>query len=153
MRPKQYRRFSILWVAYLVVYITNRHKSGRASNDWFSYDDDIVKHVKFVNKNNRNVLTDFMKSAAILFYVNYTAVPVHSNNLCEHNENDETQEDVDADADSSSSSSTVSLSSSKQGQNKSTNETAQVASIYMHTQNDSSNDPALAKSRYCDWVL
>jgi hypothetical protein len=70
-----------------------------------------------------------MKSAAILFYVNYTAVPVHSNNLREHNKNDETQEEVDADADSSSSSSTVSSSSSKQGQNKSTNETAQVASI------------------------
>jgi hypothetical protein len=96
----------------------NRNKSGhyiaicehRASNDWYSYDDDIVKCVKFVNKNNQNVLTEFIKSAVILFYVNYTAVPVHSNNLCEHNENDETQEDVDADADSSSSSSTVSLS-------------------------------------------
>jgi ubiquitin C-terminal hydrolase len=38
----------------------NRNKSGhyiaicehRASNDWFSYDDDIVKRVKFMNKNN-----------------------------------------------------------------------------------------------------
>ena len=40
---------------------------------------------------NGKVLIDFMKSAAILFYVNYTAVPVHSNNLREHNENDETQ--------------------------------------------------------------
>ena len=105
------------------------------SNDWFSYDDHDVHRVKFANTRNENVLTDFMKSAAILFYVNYTAVPVHSNNLCEHNENDETQEDVDADEDASSSSSTVSSSSSKQGQNKSTNETAQVASIYMHTQN------------------
>jgi hypothetical protein len=91
-----------------------------------------------------------MKSAAILFYVNYTAVPVHSNNLCEHNENDETKDDVDADEDSSSSSSTVFSSSSKQGQNKSTDETAQVASIYMHTQNDSSNDSALPKLQYCD---
>ncbi len=103
----------------------NRNKSGhyiaicehRASNDWFSYDDDRVKYVKFVNKNNQKVLTKFMKSAAILFYVNYTAVPVHSNNLCEHNENDETQDYVDTDEDSSSSSSTVSSSSSKQGQN------------------------------------
>jgi hypothetical protein len=87
-----------------------------------------------------------MKSAAIPFYINYTAVPVHSNNLCEHNENDETQEDIDTDADSSSIPSTVSLSSSKQGQNKSIDETAQVASIYMHTQNDSSNNPASPKS-------
>ncbi len=101
-------------------YRNNFHSSRKsaicehqASNDWFSYDDDIVKRVKFVNKNNPNVLTKFMKSAAILFYVNYTAVPVHSNNLCEHNENDETQENVDADADSSSSSSTVSSSSPK----------------------------------------
>jgi hypothetical protein len=94
-----------------------------------------------------------MKSADILFYVNYTAVPVHSNKLCEHNENDETQEDVDADADSSSSSSTVSLSSSKQGQNKSTDETAQVVSIYMHTQNDFLKDLASANSRYCDWAM
>ena len=47
--------------------------------------------MKFVNTRNGNVLTDFMKSAAILFYVNYTAVPVHSNNLCKHNGNNETQ--------------------------------------------------------------
>jgi hypothetical protein len=86
-----------------------------------------------------------MKSAAILFYVNYTAVPVHSNNLCEHNENDETQSYVDADEDASSSSSTVSSSSLKQGQNKTTDETAQSASIYMQTQNDSSNDPVPPK--------
>jgi hypothetical protein len=131
----------------------NRGKSGhyiaicehRDSNDWFSYDDDIVLREQFVNKKNGKVLTKFMKSAAILFYVNYTAVPVRSNNLHEHNENDETQEDVEADADSSSSSSTVSSSSSKQGQNKSTNETAQVASIYMHTQNDFSKDLATEK--------
>ncbi len=142
----------------------NINKSGhyiaicelRASNDWFSYDDDIVKHVKFVNKNNQKVLTEFMKSAAILFCVNYTAGPVHSNNLHEHNdnENDETQEDVDADADSSSSSSTVSSSSSKQGQNKSTtNETAQAASIDMQTENDSSNNPAPPKLRWRDWAM
>jgi hypothetical protein len=73
---------------------------------------------------NGKVLIDFMKSAAILFYVNYTAVPVHSNNLRERNENDETQSLVAADNDASSSPSTVSSSSSKQGQNKSTNETA-----------------------------
>ncbi len=48
------------------------------------------------------MLTDFMKSAAILFYVNYTAVLVHSNNLCDHKENDETQANVDADKDASS---------------------------------------------------
>jgi hypothetical protein len=138
----------------------NRNKSGhyiaicehRASNDWFSYDDDIVKCVKFVNKKNGKVLTEFMKSAAILFYVNYTAVPVHSNNFHEHNENDETQEDVGTDADSSSSSSTISSSSSKQGQNKFTNETAQAASIDMQTQNDSSNDLAPPKLRWCDWA-
>jgi ubiquitin C-terminal hydrolase len=131
----------------------NRGKSGhyiaicehRGSNDWFSYDDADVRCVQFVNKRNGKVLTEFMKTAAILFYVNYTAVPVHSNNLREHNKNDETQGDIDADEDASSSSSTVSSSSSKQGQNKSTNETAQAASIYMHTQNDSSNDPAPPK--------
>ncbi len=97
---------------------SNKGKSGhyiaicenRASNDWFSYDDDIVQHAKFVTKNKQKVLADFMRSAAILFY--------------EHNENDETQEDFHADEDASSSSSTVSSSSSKQGQNKSTNETA-----------------------------
>ncbi len=94
-----------------------------------------------------------MKSAAILFYVNDTAVPVRSNNLHEHNENDEIQEDVEADADSSSSSSTVSSSSSKQGQNKSIDETAQVASIYMHTQNDFLKDLASEKLRYCDWAM
>jgi hypothetical protein len=60
---------------------------------------------------------------------------------------------VDADKDSSSSSSTVSSSSSKQGQNKSTDESAQAASIYMHTQNDSSNDPASPKSKYCDCAM
>jgi hypothetical protein len=106
-----------------------------------------------VNKKNGKVLTKFMKSAAILFYVNYTTVPVRSNNLHEHNENDETQEDVEADADSSSSSSTVSSSSSKRGQNKSTKETAQVASIYMHTQNDFSKDFASEKLQYCDWAM
>jgi hypothetical protein len=86
----------------------------------------------------QKVLTEFMKSAAILFY--------------EHNENDETQEDVDADADSSSSSSTVSSSSSKQRQNKSTNQTAQAASIDMQTENNSSNNPAPPKSQWCDWA-
>jgi hypothetical protein len=101
-----------------------------------------------VNKKNGKVLTKFMKSAAILFYVNYTAVPLRSNN-----ENDETQEDVDADADSSSSSSTVSSSPSKRGQNKSTDETAQVASIYMYTQNDFSKDFASEKMQYCDWAM
>jgi hypothetical protein len=118
---------------------SNRGKSGhyiaicehRASNGWISYDDDIVQHAKFVTKNKRKVLADFMRSAAILFY--------------KHNDNDETQEDVHADEDASSSSSTVSSSSSKQGQNKSTNETAQVASIYMHTQNDFSKDLASEK--------
>jgi hypothetical protein len=132
----------------------NRGKSGhyiairehQDSNSWFSYDDDDVCLVQFVNKKNQKVLTELMKSAAILFYVNYTAVPVHSNNLCEHNENDETQSYVDADKYASSSPSTVSSSSSKQGQNKSTNETAQTAAIYMQTQNDSSNDPAPPKS-------
>jgi hypothetical protein len=68
-----------------------------------------------------------MRSAAILFY------------------NDETQEDVHADKDASSSSSTVSSSSSKQGQNKSTNETAQIVSTNMHTQNDFSKDLASEK--------
>ena len=63
---------------------------------WFSYDDVIVTRAQFVNKNNQKVLTEFMKSAAILFYVNYTAVPVHSNNILEHNENDETQSLVNA---------------------------------------------------------
>ncbi len=94
-----------------------------------------------------------MKSAAILFYVNNTAVPVNSNNLCDHKENDETQANVDADKDASSSSSTVSSSSSKQGQNKSTNETAQAVSIYMQTQNDSSNNPAPPKLQWCDWAM
>jgi hypothetical protein len=138
----------------------NRGKSGhyiacehQDSNSWFSYDDQDVYRVKFVNTRNGKVLTEFMKSAAILFYVNYTAVPVHSNNLCKHNENDETQSFVDADDDASSSSSTVSSSSSKQQQNKSTNETVQAASIYMQTQNDSSNNPAPPKSRYCDWAM
>jgi hypothetical protein len=109
--------------------------------------------VQFVNKKNGNVLKEFMKSAAILFYVNYTAVSVHSNNLCEHNENDETQSLVDADDYASSSSSTISSSSSKQRQNKSTDETSQAASIYMQTQNDFSNDPAPLKSRWCDWAI
>jgi hypothetical protein len=80
-----------------------------------------------------------MRSAAILFY--------------EHNENDETQEDVHADKDASFSSSTVSSSSSKQGQNKSTNETAQAASIDMQKENDSSNDPAPPKLQWCDWAM
>ncbi len=105
----------------------------RDSNSWFSYDDDDVRRVQFVNTRNENLLTEFIKSAAILFYVNYTAVPVHSNNLREHNENGETQSLVDADKDASSSSLTVASSSSKQKQNKSTNETAQAASIYMQT--------------------
>jgi hypothetical protein len=125
----------------------NRNKSGhyiaicehRDSNNWFSYDDDIVTCAQFVSKNSQKVLTKFMKSAAILFY--------------EHNENDETQEDIAADADSSSSSSTVSSSSSKQGQNKSTNQTAQAASIVMQTENDSSNDLAPPKSQWCDWAM
>ena len=37
------------------------------SNNWFSYDDERVSRVRFVNRNNGNVLTDFLKSAAILF--------------------------------------------------------------------------------------
>ncbi len=139
----------------------NKGKSGhyiascehRDSNSWFSYDDDDVRRVKFVNTRNGNVLTDFMKSAAILFYVNYTAVPVHSNNLCEHIGNNEPQSLGDTDDDVSSSSSTVSSSSSKQQQDKSTDETAQAASICMQTQNDSSNDPAPPKSRWCDWAM
>ena len=94
-----------------------------------------------------------MKSAAIVFYFNYTAVPVHSNNLREHNGNNETQSLVDADDDVSSSSSTVSSLSLKQWQNKSTNETAQAVSICMQTQNDSSNDPAPPKSQWCDWAM
>ncbi len=132
----------------------NRGKSGhyiaicehRDSNSWFSFNDHDVHCVKFANQRNGNVLTDYMKSAAILFSVNYTAVPVHSNNLREHNGNNETQSLVDADNDVSSSSSTFSSSSSKQRQNKSTNETAQTVSICMQTQNDSSNDPAPPKS-------
>ena len=44
------------------------------SNKWFSYDDGHVCCVRFVNKKNGNVLPDFLKSAAILVYVNYTAV-------------------------------------------------------------------------------
>jgi hypothetical protein len=84
-----------------------------------------------VNQKSGNVLKKFMKSAAILFYVNYTAVPVHSNNLCTHDGNNETQSLVDTDDDVSFSSSTVSSLSSKQRQNKSTYETAQAASICM----------------------
>ncbi len=86
---------------------------------------------QFVNQKSGNVLKKFMKSAAILFYVNYTAVPVHSNNLCTHDGNNETQSLVDTDDDVSFSSSTVSSLSSKQRQNKSTYETAQAASICM----------------------
>jgi hypothetical protein len=79
--------------------MVNRGKSGhyiaicehQDSNSWFLYDDDDARRVQFVNKKNGKVLTEFMKSAAILFDVNYTAVTVHSNNLPEHNENDETQ--------------------------------------------------------------
>jgi hypothetical protein len=112
---------------------------NRDSNYRFLYDDDNVQRVQFVNKKNGKVLTTFMKSASILFYVDFTADPVRSNNLHEHNENDETQEDVEADA--------------KQGQNKSTNETAQAASIDIQTQNDSSNDPGPPKSRCCDWAM
>ena len=119
----------------------------------FSYDNQDVHRVKCVNQKNGKVLTEFMKSAAILFYVNYTAVPVHSNNLCEHNGNNETQSLVDAENDSSFSSSTVSSSSSKQQQNKSTDEAAQAASICMQTQNDSSNDPAPPKLQWCDWAM
>ena len=85
------------------------------------------------------MLRKFMKSASILFYVNYTADPVRSNNLHEHNENDETQEDVEADA--------------KQGQNKSTNETAHAASIAIQTQNNFSNDVASENLRFCDWAM
>ena len=88
---------------------------------------------------NGKVLTTFMKSASILFYVNYTADPVRSNNLHEHNENDETQEDVEADA--------------KQGQNKSTNETAHAASIAIQTQNNFSNKVASENLRFCDWAM
>jgi ubiquitin C-terminal hydrolase len=132
----------------------NRGKSGhyiaifehQDSNSWFSYDDENVYRVRFVNRRNGNMLTDFMKSAAVLFYVNYTAVPVHSSNLCTHNGNNETQSLVDTDNDVSSSSSTVSSSSSNQRQNKSTDETAQAASICMQKQNDSSNNPAPPKS-------
>ena len=110
----------------------NKGKSGHyiaicESQDphyWFLYDDDNVRREQFVNKKNGKVLTKFMKSASILFYVDFTADPVRSNNLHEHNENDETQEDVEAHA--------------KQGQNKSTNETVQAASINIQTQNDSS---------------
>jgi hypothetical protein len=140
----------------------NRVKSGhymvfcehQDSNSWFSYDDDDDVHrVNFVNQKNGNVLKKFMKSAAILFYVNYTAVPVHSNNLREHNGNNKTQSLVDADNDASSSPSTVSSSSSKQQQNKSTDETAQAVSICMQTQNDSSNDPAPPKLRWCNWAM
>ena len=119
----------------------NRGKSGhyiaicdsRDPNYWFLYDDDNVQRVQFVNRRNGKVLTKFMKSASILFYVDFTADPVRSNNLHEHNENDETQEDVEAHA--------------KQGENKSTNETAQAVSIAIQTQNDSSNDPKPPKSR------
>ncbi len=82
-----------------VHHMVNRGKSGhyiaicehQDSNSWFLYDDDDARRVQFVNKKNGKVLTEFMKSAAILFDVNYTAVTVHSNNLPEHNENDETQ--------------------------------------------------------------
>jgi hypothetical protein len=47
----------------------------------------------------------FLESATILFYVNDTAVPVHSNNLRAHNGNIETQCIVDIQDDSLSSSS------------------------------------------------
>ncbi len=86
----------------------------QGSNSWFSYDDENVYRVRFVNRKNGNVLTHFLKSAAILFYVNYTAVPVHSNDLCTHNGNNETQSLFDTDDDVSSSSSTVFSLSSKQ---------------------------------------
>ena len=46
-----------------------------------------------------------------------------------------------------------SSSSSKQRQHKSTNETAQAASICMQTHNDSSNNPVPPKSRWCDWAM
>ena len=78
---------------------------------------------------------------------------LHSNDLCTHNGNNETQNLVDTDDDVSSSSSTVSSSSSKQRQNKSTNKTAHAASICMQTQNDSSNDRAPPVSKWCDWAM
>ena len=114
----------------------NRGKSGHYTaickspdpDNWILYDDDTVRREQFVTKGkNGKVLRKFMKSASILFYNDFTADPVRSNNLHEHNENDETQEDVEAHA--------------KQGENKSTNETAQAVSIAIQTQNDSSNDP------------
>ena len=126
----------------------NRGKSGHYTaickspdpDNWILYDDDTVRREQFVTKGkNGKVKRKFMKSASILFYNDFTADPVRSNNLHEHNENDETQEDVEADA--------------KQGQNKSTNETAQAASIDIQTQNDSSNDPGPPKSRCCDWAM
>ncbi len=99
----------------------NRGKSGhyiavcqhQDSNGWFTYDDEHVYHKRFLNKKNGNVLTQFLKSAAILFYVNYTAVPVHSNNLRTHNGNIETQSLVDIGDEVSLSSSTVSSPSSE----------------------------------------
>ena len=123
------------------------------SNNWFSYYDERVYHVRLVNRINGNVLTDFLKSAAILFYVNYTAVLVHSNDLCTRNGNNETQSLVDTDNDVFSSPWTVSSSSSKQRQSKSTNETAQTASICMQTQHDSSNNPVPPKLKWCDWAM
>jgi hypothetical protein len=66
-----------------------------------------------LNKKNGNVLTQFLKSVAILFYVNFIAVPVHSNDLRTHNGNIENQSLVDIGDEVSSSSSTVSSLSSE----------------------------------------
>ncbi len=61
-------------------------KKSPALKNWYKYDDDIIKLVKFVKQNSNSMLMDFQKTAYILFYVNVKYVSVCHNNLCNDNE-------------------------------------------------------------------
>ncbi len=72
------------------------------SGIWFNYNDDIVSHTQFHNKQNDNVLRLHMRSPTILFYVN-GAVRTHNEIIG----NRDLIVDIEDDAASSSSSESV----------------------------------------------
>ncbi len=56
------------------------------SGSWYKYDNGIINLVKFVKGNTNSMLTDFQKTASILFYVNVRYISVCFNNLCNNDE-------------------------------------------------------------------
>ncbi len=60
--------------------------SKSPSGSWYKYDNNNVNLLKFVKGNTNYVLTDFQKTASILFLIDVWYVSVCYNNLCNNNE-------------------------------------------------------------------